>query len=406
MDKLIAVFGIATILGGAFLLSNNRRKIDWKLVGVGTLFQLLIALLILKVPGTREAFALLGEGVNKLLDYAVDGAAFVVGDNLARGEFIFLVRVGASIIFVAALSSLAYYLGIMQRVVKLLARVLTRTMGVSGAEALSASSAIFVGQVECQVLIKPYMKTLTPSELFCSITAAMGTISGSALVAYTAMGMNPAWLIAASVMSIPHGIVMAKMIWPETNKEAIAKQIDLQVPRTGENVFDAIAHGAMDGAKIAGNVMIMVLVAVAFVSLMNGLLHAGLSVFGVSWQIQDIFGIFMTPVAWLMGVPWHEAFHVGRLMATEILVNEFVSYGELAKVIAGQGPYVLSAKTQLIATIALCGFANLGSIAINIGGLGAMAPERRSEIARMGLKAMIAANMSTWMSAAVAGLLF
>ena len=172
------------------------------------------------------------------------------------------------------------------------------------------------------------------------------------------------------------------------------------------NAFDAIAHGAMDGAKIAGNVMIMVLVAVAFVAMINGGLGALLSAFGVHWQIQDILGVFMTPIAWLLGVPWHEAFHVGRLMATEIVVNEFVSYGELAKVIAGNGPYVLALKTQLIATVALCGFANLGSIAINIGGLSAMAPERRSEIAKMCFKALIAANMSTWMSAAVAGLLF
>jgi len=220
------------------------------------------------------------------------------------------------------------------------------------------------------------------------------------------MGMNPTWLLAASIMSVPHGIVLAKMFCPEGNKEALTRQVELQVPKTGANVFDAIAHGAMDGARIAGNVMIMVLVAVAFVGLINGLLHAGLSTFGLHWQIQDILGWFMAPIAWLMGVPWHEATHVGRLMATEIVVNEFVSYGELAKVIAGQGTYVLSQKTQLIATIALCGFANLGSIAINIGGLGAMAPERRSEIAKLGLKALLAANMSTWMSAAVAGLLF
>ncbi len=406
MDKLIALVGIAGILGVAYLFSNNRKAIDWRLVGIGTFLQLVIALLVLKVPGTREAFALLGQGVNKLLDYAVDGAAFVVGDKLARGEFIFLVRIGASIIFVAALSSLAYYLGIMQRVIRLMARLLTRTMGISGAEALSASSAIFVGQVECQVLIKPYLSGLTPSELFCSITAAMGTISGSALVAYTALGMNPAWLIAASLMAVPHGIVMAKMLWPETDREALKKQVELQVPKSGANVFDAITIGAMDGAKIAGNVMIMVLVAVAFVALLNGALGGVLGIFGLHWQIQDILGVFMTPVAWLIGVPWHEAFHVGRLMATEIVVNEFVSYSELVKVIAGHAPYALAARTQVIATIALCGFANLGSIAINIGGLSAMAPERRSEIARMCFKALIAANLSTWMSAAVAGLLF
>jgi CNT family concentrative nucleoside transporter len=220
------------------------------------------------------------------------------------------------------------------------------------------------------------------------------------------MGMNPSWLLAASIMSIPHGIVMAKIIWPETNREALKKQAELSIPNTSENAIDAITHGAMDGAKIAYNVMVMLIVAVAFISLINGGLGYVLSFFGQHWQVQDILGTFMTPVAWLMGVPWHEAFHVGRLMATEIVVNEFVSYGELSKVIAGTGAYVLSNKTQMIATIALCGFANLGSVAMNIGGLGAIAPERRAEIAKMGIKALIAANLSTWMSATVAGLLF
>lgn len=406
MDRIVGFLGIGVLLGVAWLMSNNRKAINWRLVAAGIGLQFILALLILKVPGTKELFYLLGQGIQKLLDYAVDGAAFVFGDKLARGEFIFLVRVGASIIFIAALSSLMYYLGIMQRIVKFLARTLTRTMGISGPEALSAASAIFVGQVECQVLIKPYMSRLSMSELFCSITAAMATISGSALVAYTAMGMNPTFLIAASIMSAPAGILMAKIMLPETDHDVLKGKVDFVVPQTGENAFDAIAHGATDGAKIAFNVMIMVLVAVAMVALINGALGGVLSLFGVSWQIQDILGVFFTPVAFLMGVPIHEAFHVGRLMATEILVNEFVSYGELARVIAGNGPYMLAAKTQLIATVALCGFANLGSIAINIGGLGAMAPERRKDIASVCFKALIAANMGTWMTACIAGLLF
>jgi concentrative nucleoside transporter, CNT family len=406
MDTLIGLCGIGVLIGAAYLMSENRKAINWRLVGAGIGLQVILALLILKVPGTKEAFAALGHGIEKLLDCAVDGAAFVFGEELARGKYIFFVRIGSSIIFVASLASLAYYLGIMQRVVRGLARVLVKTMGISGPEALSAASAVFVGQVECQVLIKPYMAGLTRSELFCSMAAAMATISGSALIAYTGLGMNATYLIAASIMSAPAGILMAKIMIPESNTKALSASMDLAAPPAGANVFDAMVHGAMDGAKIVGSVMIMVLVAIASVSLINGSLAWAFSLFGTSLQIQDIFAVPMMPVAFLMGVPYHECFHVGRLMATEILVNEFVSYGELAKVIQGTGPYELSLKTQMIATFALCGFANLGSIAINIGGLGAMVPERRSEIAKLALRALIAANMGTWITAAIAGVLF
>jgi CNT family concentrative nucleoside transporter len=406
MERLVGVLGIFVILGVAYAMSNNRKAISWKPVLVGLGIQLVLALLILKVPGTRDAFMLIGHGVEKLLDYAVEGAAFVVGDELAKGKFIFLIRVGASIVFVAALSSMAYYLGIMQGIVKLGARLLTKTMGISGPEAVSATSAVLVGQVECQVLIKPFMAKLTQSELFCSMTAAMATISGSALVSYTALGMNPTYLIAASIMSVVAGIVVGKIVIPETNKAVLSGKVELADCKEGANVFDAIAIGAMDGFKIAVNVMIMVMVAVGMVAMINGGLGWVLGHFGVSWTIQDIFGVFLTPVAFLMGVPWDSTFEVGRLMATEIFVNEFAAYGELSTVIAGKAAYSFDARTQLIATIALCGFANLGSIAINIGGLGAMAPERRGEIARLALRALICANLATWMTAAIAGVLF
>ncbi len=408
MERLIAVVGIAVLLLAAYCLSDNRRKISWRTVCIGLGLQFVLALFILKVPGSRDVFYVMGQGVEKLLEYAVDGAAFVFGDKLARGEFIFLVKIGSSIVFIAAISSLLYYLGIMQRVVKVAAFVLSKTLGISGPEAVSATGATLVGQVECQVLIKPYLPKLTKSQLFCSITSAMATMSGSALVAYTAMGMNPTHLIAASVMSVIGGIVMAKIIMPETDEAVLANkgEVEMAEEQKSVNAFDALANGAMDGAKIAVHVMVMVLVAVAMVAMVNGLLGGILSTVGLSWTIQDIFGVLFTPIAWLMGVPASEAFHVGRLMATEILINEFAAYGELTKVMAGTGGYALAPRTQMIATMALCGFANLGSIAINIGGLGAMCPERRGEIAKMAFKALVAANLATHVSAAMAGLLF
>lgn len=403
MERLVPVLGMCAFMGVAYLMSNNRKAINWRLVLTGIGLQFVLALLILKIPFTRQIFAGIGYGIEKLLDAAVYGAVFVVGEELAKT---FLVKVGASIVMIAALASLGYHLGIFQRLIKILASVLMRLMGLSGPEALSSAAAVFVGQVECQVLIKPYMSRLTTSELFCSMAAAMATISGSALVAYSSMGMNPIFLIAASIMSAPAGILMAKIMIPETDTKVLSGSVDFAVPQEDTNAFGAIAHGAMDGAKIAGNVMIMVMVAVGMVWGINSLLAVSLSCFGLNWQIQDIFGVFATPIAFLMGVPANEAFSVGRLMATEILVNEFVSYGELANVIAGKASYTLVPRTQLIATFALCGFANLGSIAINIGGLGAMAPERRAEISRLAFRALIAANMGSWMTACIAGIIY
>ena len=407
MSILQPMLGIAVILGSAYLMSNNRRAISWKAVLSGLTLTTLICLLVLKVPVTRDAFALMGQGINKLLDYAVDGAAFVVGDELAHTKWIFAIRVGASIIFISALSSLLFYWGVLQWIVGKMAHGLVRSMGISGPEAVSSAAAIFVGQVESQTVIRPYMASLSASELFTSMAAAMATISGSALVAYTAMGMPAPWLIAASIMSAPAGILIAKIMWPETDRRVLAGEVPKIEDHKAANAFDAIAKGASTGWDIAVNVMVMVMVAVAFVAMINGLLGAALSIGGYTLQIQDVFGYAAMPLAWLLGVPWHECFHVGRLVATEILVNEFVSYKELADVIkqAPGATYMLLPTTQLIATVALCGFANLGSIGINIGGLGAMAPERRGEIARMGFRALLAANMGTWLTAAIAGII-
>ncbi|MBS1993405.1 MAG: NupC/NupG family nucleoside CNT transporter [Cyanobacteria bacterium SZAS LIN-3] len=389
----------------SYLLSNNKKAIKWRSAFIGLGLTFVVCLLVLKVPFTREVFEFIGQGINKLLDYAVDGAAFVVGDELAHGKFVFAVRIGSSIIFVSMLSALLYYLGVLQFIVKKLAYVLMRTMGISGPEAVSTAAAIFVGQVECQVLIRPYIKNLSSSELFCSMASAMATVSGSALIAYTALGMPAPLLLAASIMSACAGLVLCKIVWPETDKRVLSGAVELSDDHKAVNVFDAMAKGAMTGWDIVVHVMVMVLAAVAFIAMLNGVLAATVHLGGHALEVQDIAGYFFTPVAWLLGVPWHDCVHVGRLMASEILINEYVSYAELAKVMHGQGSYTLAPASQMIAVVALCGFANLSSIGINIGGLGAMAPERRSEIARMGLKALITANMATHLSAAIVALI-
>lgn len=416
MDKLVGLLGVVTLIGVAVLLSEKRRMISWRLVGLGLVMQVLLGAVMLKVPGTSDLVTSVATGVNKIVDFSLDGAEFVLGPTLTHGtfikdpvaqrEFIFAVHIGFGIIFVCGLISIGYYLGLIQRLVKVLAKVLQKTLGLSGPESLSCAAAAFVGQVECQLLIRPYMPRLTRSELFTTMTCAMATISGSAMVMYISMGMPGNYIMTASLMSAIAGIVMAKIVCPETEPEKLLKEADVVAPDESVNVFDAAHHGVVAGTEIAIKVVTMVAFAIGFMAMVNYGLGGLLSVFGVQAQIQDLLAYPFMPVAWLLGVPWHECFHIGRLMATELLFNEVVSYSELAPVIHGAGPYVLAAKTQLIATAALCGFAHLGSLGINIGGLGAMAPNRKGEIAGMAFKSMMIANMATWLSAAICGLLF
>lgn len=402
MDKLIGLLGIAVILGMAVLLSNNRRAINWKLVLSGMGIQLVLAFLILNVPAVRSVFDGFGNGIQALLDCARQGAAFVFGEELAKTKFVFAIVIGASIVFVGALTSLAYHWGILQRIVRGLAFLLRRSMGVSGAEALSTGAEVFLGQVESQLLIKNYIAKVSQSELLGIMAAAMATISGSALVAYVGLGIDPTYLLMASFMTAPSALVVAKMMVPETDKNAASRETELTDDRTAVNFIEAAADGGWQGFKVAANVMVQLIVFIGLVALVNLILSKILGQFGVSWTIQEIVGWFFTPVAWLLGIPWDEAVRVGPLLGTKTVLNEFIAYIELAKMSqAGE----LSAKTQMITTVALCGFANLGSIGINIGGLSQMAPERKGDIAKMGLKALVAATMASWLTAAIAGLL-
>lgn len=438
MERITAIFGMLTILAVCVLISESQsnmqetsrlkrffkrvqdgfRSVNWRLVCTGIACNFVLAAVMLKVPGTSDAVMSIGTGIAKMIDFAMEGAVFVLGDTLVHGkffkpgqevaqqEFIFAIRIGFSIIFVSGLVSIAYYFGLLQRVVRLFARFLMKSLGLSGPESLSCAAAAFVGQVECQLLIKPYMPKLTRSELFTSMTAAMATTAGSALVVYVSMGMPANFLITASLMSALNGIILAKIVCPEKEPHKLIRDSNIELSVDGVNVFDAASHGVMSGADIAVKVITMVAFAIGFMAMVNFGLEKVLASVGIHATVQDILAYPFMPVAWLIGVPWHECFHVGRLMATELVFNEVVSYGELAPVIHGAGPYLLAAKTQLIASVALCGFAHLGSIGINIGGLGAMAPERRAEIAGMAFKSMMVANMATWLSAAICGILY
>lgn len=425
MEKLVGVVGIILILAACVLFSSNPNRpvrqpglfgffpwllrlfaancerINWKLVGSGIAVQAVLAGLILHVPFVGRMFAALGDGIESLLASAKQGAAFVFGDTLVNQGFVFLIIIGCSIIFVGALVNVLWHFGIIQWVVKGLAALLQKSMKVSGVEALSTGAEIFLGQVESQLLISKYIKTLTQSELLGVMSAAMATVSGSALVAYVALGVNPTYLLMASFMTAPSALVIAKMLVPETDEKALERPAELIDERTSVNFIDAVADGANQGYQVAKNVMVQLIAFIALVALANTVLGKALSVVGLSWTVQDIFGVAFTPVAWLIGVPWDEAFTVGKLLGTKTVLNEMIAYMDLMKMPAE----TLSPRTMMITTIALCGFANLGSVGINIGGLTAMAPERKADIARMGFKALVAATLASWLTAALAGLL-
>lgn len=404
MEKLVGILGIALILGACVLFSNNRRKINWRLVGAGIGLQVLLAFLILKVDGVRLWFDYAGNGIQSLLDCAKNGARFIFGPTLVppdgeAGPFVFAIIIGSSIIFVGALTNLLYHWGILQRIVRGLGFLLRKTMGVSGAEALSTGAEIFLGQVESQLLISRYIKKVSQSELLGIMAAAMATISGSALVAYVGLGINPTYLMMASFMTAPSALVIAKMLVPETDSTVLTREVEITSERTSVNFIDAMADGARQGKDVAVNVMVMLVAFIGAVYLANKMLVA----VGSPWTIQEVIGVAFTPVAWLIGIPWEEAVRVGPMLGTKTILNEFIAYMDLASLQGGANP--LTARTNMITTVALCGFANLGSIAINIGGLTAMAPERKSDIARMGFKALVAATLASWLTAALAGLM-
>ncbi len=398
---MIALVGMLVMLGIAWLLSTDRRAIRWRTVVTGTALQFGFALLILRTTVGQRSFDVATRAVTAFLDFTDAGASFIFGDNFT--EHLFAFKVLPTIIFFSSFITVLYYLGVVQWVVKAFARVMVWVMATSGAESLSASGNIFVGQTEAPLLIRPYVGKMTMSELMAVMTGGFATIAGGVLAAYVGMGVPAGHLIAASVMSAPAALVMAKLMFPETEESLTAGTVKLEVERPWANVIDAAAEGAGSGLKLALNVGAMLLAFISLIALVNaGLTHVG-QWFGVDGlTLQAILGWLLRPLAWLMGVDWSEAGKVGSLLGLKTIVNEFVGYAELEKMVqAGE----LSKRAEIIATYALCGFSNFSSIAIQIGGIGGIAPERKQDLARLGLRAMVAGSLACFQTATIAGLL-
>jgi len=424
MARFTGIIGIIIILALAYLWSNKRKAINYRLVFTGLGLQLALAIFILKVPLGQKIFYWLGKVINKLLDFSQEGGLFVFGDltkisdilppaMVSGGVFLFILI--PTIIFVCVLVAMAYHVGLMQRVVALIARFVHWAMRVSGSEALSNVASAFVGQVEAQIMIRPYLSGMTMSELLASMTGSMACIAGGVMAVYISMGVPASYLLAASLMAAPGALVISKIVFPETQVSETKGKVTLEVKKEHANIMDAISHGASDGWKISTNVIAMLIGVIALVALADALLgYFGqlLSLLGASLdfigldvenlRLKDVFGLFFSLFAIVMGVPVSESFEVGSLMGTKMVINEFVAYSDLSPMIAANA---LSQKAIVIASFALCGFANFSSIAIQIGGIGAMAPNRKADLARLGFKAMICGTMASYISASLAGIL-
>ena len=402
MQILMSFVGMTVILGLALLLSENRRAIRLKTVVPALLTQATIAGLILYFPPGQAFLNTVVAGVQNVIDYGRVGSEFVFGE-LARqeGGFSIAFQLLPVIIFFSALMSTLYYLGIMQKMVTILGGGIHRLLGTSKTESMCAVANIFIGHSESPLVIRPYLKHLTRSELFAVMTGGMAAISGAIMAAYAAMGINLSYLIAASFMAAPGGLLMAKIIKPETERaEQDIEHVQFSGPAKVVNIFEAIGNGTLDGLKLAANVGAMLIAFVAMIALINGLLggiggwfgHEGLT-------LQGILGKLLAPLAWLIGVPWHEAAAAGSLIGQKFIMTEFIAYLSFSEITD-----TLSAHTRVIVTFALCGFANLTSIAILLGGLGSLVPERRQDIAALGFMSVLAGTLSNLMSAVLAGL--
>ncbi|MDP0266211.1 NupC/NupG family nucleoside CNT transporter [Glaesserella parasuis] len=411
MGTLNSLFGIVVLLGIAFLLSNNKRAINFRTVFGALASQIGIAALILYVPVGRNALGAMAEGVAKVISYGNEGVAFLFGglvsdkmfEVFGGGGFVFAFRVLPIIVFFSALISLLYYVGIMQWVIKIIGGGLQKVLGTSQAESMSAAANIFAGQSEAPLVVKPYISKMTESELFAVMCGGLASIAGSVMAGYAGMGVPLTYLIAASFMAAPAGLLFAKIILPQTEKfNDSIENVELEKPA---NVLDAAAAGASSGMHLALNVGAMLISFIALIALINGVLGAVGGWFGYEGlNLGLILGWIFKPLAWAIGVPWNEAEVAGQMIGLKLAINEFVGYLEFAKYLGPEAPMALTDKTKAIVTFALCGFANFSSIAVLIGSLGSMAPNRRGDVARLGIKAVIAGSLANLMSAAIAGL--
>ena len=417
MERLLSLLGLLVFLGIAYALSTNRKAIQLRTVLWGLGLQFTLALFVLKVPIGQEIFSWVGARITRLLNLSYVGSDFVFGalgiqgggalpvrvgeaNGTAALGFVFAFQILPTIIFVAALFAILYHLGVMQVIVKAVAKLMTRLMGASGAESLNVAASIFMGQTEAPLTIRPFLNKMTQSELMCVMTAGMAHVSGSIMAAYIAFGVDAKHLLAAVIMTAPGTILMAKMMVPETGQPETAGTVKLDTERVDANVIGAAARGTTDGLHLALNVAAMLISFLSLVALVNLLLGRVGSWFEVKLSLETILGYAFMPFALVMGVPWKDAFAIGDLLGTRMVLNELIAFSRLGAIKATLDP-----RSFTIATYALCGFANFSSIGIQIGGIGALAPERRGDLARLGLRALLAGTFANFMTACIAGAL-
>lgn len=421
MERFIGIIGIIVIFLICYLMSNNKKAINYKTIGMGFLLQVGLAIFIFKVPLGQKMFLLIGEFIRKILDFAYEGGSFVFGPLLNNSRLaelfgnnysIFALQLICSTIFMMVLVNILYYYGIMQRVVAVLGKAMNKVMHVSGAEALSNVASAFVGQIVAQIMIKPYLEKLTRSELLASMAGSMACISGAIMPIYISMGIPAHYLLASSVMAAPGALILAKIIYPETGEPETRDNIRISRRRTFANVFDGISSGASEGMKVAINVTAMILALVAlvafidwFLGLAGNFLYSSIPGFSHFAFLQNlslklILGKIFAVFALIIGVPFKDISAVGALMGTKIVLNEMVAYLDLSKMIN-----LLDPKSFMLASFALCSFGNFGSIAIQIGGIGELAPNQRRNLARLSIRALICGTLSCYLSASIVGIL-
>ena len=405
MGSLLGILGLFTLLSIALLLSENRSAINIKTVLYGLIFQLIFALFILKTPFGAPIFSFLDKSINILIGFSSSGSDFLFksyidGVGFHPGLINFAFSTLPTIIFFSSLVAVLYHFGILQAIIKFIARRMQLTLGTSGSETLSVAGNIFLGQTESPLMVRPFVSKMTKSELMAVMTGGFATVSGGVLAIYVSWLTDiqgiAGHLLAASVMSAPAALVVAKIIYPETDESQTMGDVNVNIEQTNINAMEALSNGATDGLKLAANIAAMLIAFISFVAMVNYFLSFG----GTS--MEEIFGIIFRPLAWTMGIPWNEAQLVGMLMGKKIVLTELVAYGDLQNLIRDG---MISERSAIISTYALCGFSNFASIGIQLGGIGAMAPERKKDLAKLVTKAMFGGAIASWLTATIAGLL-
>lgn len=402
MERAMSLIGLLTMIAIGYAFSSNKKSICWKTVLSGIVLQIFLGVLILKTETGAKVFELARTGFQGFLNYTNVGSSFIFGGltDPTKYGFIFFTMVLPTILFMSAVMSVLYHIGIMQLIIRFMAKIMMVLMGTSGTESLAAAANVFAGQTEAPLVVKPYIRGMTRSELLCLMTGGMATVAGGVLAAYVGFGIDAGHLLAASVMSAPAALVCAKLLIPETEVSDTGGNVKVDLRTSYTNVIDAAASGASDGLKLALNVGAMLLAFIAMIALVNGLLSMVGGWFGFpALSLEFIMGYLFAPIAFLMGVPPNDLLQVGSLLGKKLILNEFVAYLDLKDMLS-----TLSPRSVVLATYALCGFANFSSIAIQVGGIGVLAPERRSELAELGLRSLLGGTLACLMTACVAGL--